>query len=568
MKDTKENRIKRVKTRSRFTALLALLFCASLIVPNIGLAYTEEYSWWAKEALILLPLGLYMMASVALRRSGVVIWVAFPLTFLCAFQIVLLYLFGNSVIATDMFTNVLTTNPGEAGELLSNIYPSVILVVVLYVPLLWLATREMIHRRYLPRKARMMIGRAGAVIAAIGALLLIPAYSVSEDKHILRNEIFPVNVCYNIGICASELRKTINFKETSKDFTYEAERTAEIPGREVYVYVIGEASRAMSWQLFGSKWDTNPELSKVKNLALFRNTLTQSNTTHKSVPMILSSTSAEEHTELYLRKGLPALFNEVGFETWFLSNQSPQGAMIDHLAFDAQHVKFLKAPRYDIQLLDEMRKAIAESTSEKMLFVLHCYGSHFSYHQRYPREFAQYLPDDDVAISEDHIAMLRNSYHNSVRYTDHFLAQTINYLASLDDVASTLIYCADHGEDLLDDDRKRFLHASPTTTAYQLYVPMLSWFSDKYIAHYPERKAAAERHTFSPATSHMMFHTMADMASIRSPYIKPEVSLVNEAFDTLAPRYYLNDHNEAVPFQKTGLKEQDDEVFKQLNIKP
>ena len=70
-----------------------------------------------------MPLGFYMMWSVALRRSGVMIWLAFPFIFLCAFQIVLLYLFGNSIIATDMFTNLLTTNPGEAGELLGNIYP-------------------------------------------------------------------------------------------------------------------------------------------------------------------------------------------------------------------------------------------------------------------------------------------------------------------------------------------------------------------------------------------------------------------------------------------------------------
>ncbi len=566
--DTREKRIKRVKTRSRFTALLALLFCATLIVPNIGLAFTEGYSWWSNEVLILLPLGIYMMTSVALRRSGIVIWLAFPLTFLCAFQIVLLYLFGNSVIATDMFTNVLTTNPGEAGELLSNIYPSVILVIVLYLPILWLATRELRHRRYISHKARKFIALSGAVIASAGALLLWPAYHVSEDKHVLRNEIFPVNVCYNIGVCASELRKTINFKETSADFTYEAERTREIEGREIYVYIIGEASRAMSWELFGSNRKTNPELSQVKDLAVFRNVLTQSNTTHKSVPMILSSTSAQEHPELYLRKGLPALFNEVGFETWFISNQSPQGAMIDHLAFDANHVKFLSAPRFDMQLLDEMQKAVRESNSKKILFVLHCYGSHFSYHQRYPREFAKYLPDDDVAISEKHIATLRNSYHNSILYTDHFLGQTIKYLSSLDDTASALLYCADHGEDLLDDDRKRFLHASPTTTAYQLYVPMIGWFSEKYTANYPDRCRLAQEHEMCAATSHSMFHTMADIASIKSPYIDLGVSLVSDQFVKGAPRYYLNDHNEAVPFVKTGLKKQDMEVFRKLGIRP
>ena len=119
-----------VKTRSRFTTLLTIYFLVALIIPNCILANTEPYSVWTVEALILLPLGFYMMWSVALRRSGVMIWLAFPFIFLGAFQIVLLYLFGNSVIATDMFTNILTTNPGEAGELLGNIYPAVVIVCV------------------------------------------------------------------------------------------------------------------------------------------------------------------------------------------------------------------------------------------------------------------------------------------------------------------------------------------------------------------------------------------------------------------------------------------------------
>ena len=89
---------------------------------------------------------------------------------------------------------------------------------------------------------------------------------------------------------------------------------------------------------------------------LFRDILTQSNTTHKSVPLILSSVGTDEHEELYRRRGLPALFNEAGFDTWFISNQSPQGAMIDHLAHDAKHLIYIHSPRHDMQLLDEMQK--------------------------------------------------------------------------------------------------------------------------------------------------------------------------------------------------------------------
>ena len=424
----RQNRRQTVKTRSRFTTLLTVYFFVALIIPNCVLANTEPDPVWTVEALILMPLGFYMMWSVALRRSGVMIWLAFPFIFFCAFQIVLLYLFGNSIIATDMFTNLLTTNPGEAGELLGNIYASVVLVCVIYLPLLWLAAREIGHKRYITRTARMNIGLTGAALFALGLLALWPAYHVSEDRHVLRDEIFPLNVLYNLGLSGSEFRKSFNYEKTSAGFSYEAERTAEVPGREVYVYIIGEASRAMNWQLYGYGRETNPLLSQEEGLVVFRDVLTQSNTTHKSVPLILSSVATDEHDELYRRKGLPALFNEAGFDTWFISNQSRQGAMIDHLAHDAKHLIYIRSPRHDTQLLDEMRKAIEKSTSRKLFFILHCYGSHFSYHQRYPREFAYFQPDNDVAIAKQHRPMLVNAYDNSVRYTDYVLSRIIDYL--------------------------------------------------------------------------------------------------------------------------------------------
>ena len=562
----RKNRRQTVKTRSRFTTLLTVYFFVALIIPNCVLANTEPYSVWTVEALILMPLGFYMMWSVALRRSGVMIWLAFPFIFFCAFQIVLLYLFGNSIIATDMFTNLLTTNPGEAGELLGNIYPSVVLVCVIYLPLLWLAAREIGHKRYITRTARMNIGLTGAALFALGLLALWPAYHVSEDRHVLRDEIFPLNVLYNLGLSGSEFRKSFNYEKTSAGFSYEAERTAEVPGREVYVYIIGEASRAMNWQLYGYGRETNPLLSQEEGLVVFRDVLTQSNTTHKSVPLILSSVTTDEHDELYRRKGLPALFNEAGFDTWFISNQSRQGAMIDHLAHDAKHLIYIRSPRHDTQLLDEMRKAIEKSTSRKLFFILHCYGSHFSYHQRYPREFAYFQPDNDVAIAKQHRPMLVNAYDNSVRYTDYVLSGIIDYLGSLENTSSALLYCADHGEDLIDDHRERFLHASPTTTAYQLYVASLAWFSESYRERFPEKVAAAEANATAPATTHALFHTMADMASIRGRFLTTKVSLVSPDFDRTAPRRYLNDHNEAVPYRKTGLRPEDMEVFRRYGI--
>ena len=202
-----------------------------------------------------------------------------------------------------------------------------------------------------------------------------------------------------------------------------------------------------------------------------------------------------------------------------------------------------------------------------MLFILHCYGSHFSYHQRYPDEFSKFVPDDDVSISKKNRQLLINAYDNSILYTDTVIDEIIDYLDSLDACAS-LLYCSDHGEDILDDKRERFLHASPTVTYYQLHIPSLAWFSDYYAERYPQRVSAAGNNEWTAATTHSMFHTIADMASIKSRYVDESVSLVSDNFDKTAPRYYLNDHNEAVAFDiQIGLNEDDRQRFAEHGIK-
>ena len=353
---------------SRHAALLALCYFAAVMIPNCILFFTEPYSIWSKAALLTLPAGGYLLWSVAFRRSGIAVWLSFPVIFFCALQIVLLYLFGNSVAATDMFINIVTTNPGEATELLSNIYPSVILVCVIYLPLLWTATVHVRRKVDFSPRFRRRTAVVGGVLALVGAGLLIPAYQTK--RHVLRNEIFPVNVAYNVVLCAREYVKIENYDRTSAGFRYHARRTAKADKREIYVYVIGEASRAANWELYGYDRPTNPRLKALGDeIVVFRNMLTQSNTTHKSVPMILSSVRTNEHDELFRRKGLPALFNEAGFRTWFLSNQSPQGAMIDKLARDADSLIYMGHPRYDMQLLDTMKRIVEADTENDLLFI-------------------------------------------------------------------------------------------------------------------------------------------------------------------------------------------------------
>ena len=524
---------------------LSMTLVASLMLPVVILLFTEYNPLWISVACLLIPLGGYLIFASAARRSGVMVWLALPLIFFSAFQIVISYLFRSSVVAADMFLNLLTTNSAEAGELLSNIYPAVIFVVMIYLPQLWVAVRHIRRRITLPNSVRIRMATAGVIIALLGFGALV-AGGRHRIKQVLRDELFPANVIYNLGVAISEKSKIDNFFSTSQYFTFGAKRHHTPSAKEIYVLVIGEASRAASWQLYGYHRETNPRLSKRNDITIFSDVTTQSNTTHKSVPMILSSVHTSQHRELYRRKGLPALFNEAGFTTYFLSCQSPQGAMIDHLASDAHHIIYMDAPRLDMQLVNTMRLALAKENSPKLLFILHCYGSHFSYHQRYPQEFAHFTPDDDVTIHRKNREMIRNAYDNSIRYTDYLLSEVISTLESQDDAITAMLYCADHGEDLFDGGRNRFLHASPTATCYQLHVASLAWFSPRYCEHHPEKSEAAELNSTAPATTYSVFHTMADMADIVSPYIEQRASLGYQYFDSAATRYYLNDHNRAV----------------------
>ena len=545
---------------SRQAAYLLIYLIVVLTIPSIVLACTEIRSFWSLAAGILLPPGIYALLSCITRRAGITVLCMLPIIVLCAFQIVLLYIYGNSVIAADMYINLMTTNTDEASELLNNIYPAIILVCLIYMPLLWEAVRQTGLRMHITKKMRRIFLRTGLVFTGSGLSMLALAY-IFGGRNIIQDEIFPMNAIYNFYYALATKYDVQRYPATSAAFRYNATCANADNRQQIYVYIIGEASRAANWELYGYDRPTNPHLRKRDDIYLFRNVITQSNTTHKSVPLFMSSVPIEQHSELYCRKGLSALFREAGFRTHFYSNQSAQGAMVDHLAKEADEVIYIGAPRQDMQLLRMMQRTIETDNEHNLLFILHCYGSHFSYHQRYPREFALFQPDDDVAIKPQNAEMIVNAYDNSILYTDYFLNSLLEYMNGLQ-TCSAVIYCSDHGEDLFDDERGRFLHASPSVTYYQLHVPCLLWLSKEFIANNPDKTLIARRHEYSPATTRSMFHTIADIAQIESPYINRELSFVSESYNDNTPRYYLDDHNRAVEVdRRIGICDIDRELF-------
>ena len=545
----------------------------ALLLPNIALCYTECLTPWACGVNVLLPLSLYMLFFSAAKRPGKMVWWAFIFVFFAAFQLVLLYLFGTGVIAVDMFLNLVTTNPGEAMELLDNLAPAVVGVFVVYLPLLILGGVNIRRDCRLSVSFQQRVRHWAMQIGAIGLFCLLASYLVVDDYR-MRNQLYPVNICYNLYLAFERNAASENYKEASRNFKFDARSEHSATAPEVYVMVVGETARAHNFSLYGYPRNTNPLLSKTPGIKAFPNVTTQSNTTHKSVPMLLSAASAEDFERLFHEKGILAAFKEAGFHTVFISNQLPNHSFIDFLGEQADEHYFLKKEdasqgnHYDedlLQKLDEiLPKADASSSAHyhyryrKLFVVLHSYGSHFNYQERYPRSFAYFKPDSRSEAKPENRRDLLNAYDNTIRYTDYILHGIIERLQKWEGVqtktdgvydqpTSAMLYTSDHGENIFDDDRHLFLHAAPKASDYELHVPFIIWTSEGFSKQYPDiLKALGENRSKQVQSSLSAFHTMLGIGGIQTHYRQDEYSVASDKYHPVK-LLYLDDHDEAIP---------------------
>ena len=565
------NRLSYIYNKVSSGQFLYVYAVVALLLPNIALCYTECLAPWACGVNVLLPLSLYMLFFSVAKRPGKMIWWAFIFVFFAAFQLVLLYLFGTGVIAVDMFLNLVTTNPGEAMELLDNLAPAVVGVFVVYLPLLILGGVNIRRDSRLSVSFQQRVRHWAMQIGAIGLFCLLASYLVVDDYR-MRNQLYPVNICYNLYLAFERNAASENYREASRDFKFDARSEHSATAPEVYVMVVGETARTHNFSLYGYPRNTNPLLSKTPGIKAFPNVTTQSNTTHKSVPMLLSAASAEDFERLFHEKGILAAFKEAGFHTVFISNQLPNHSFIDFLGEQADEYYFLKKEdasqgnHYDedlLQKLDEILPLADASSSahyryRKLFVVLHSYGSHFNYQERYPRSFAYFKPDSRSEAKSENRRDLLNAYDNTIRYTDYILHGIIERLQKWEGVqaktdgvycqpTSAMLYTSDHGENIFDDERSLFLHAAPKASDYELHVPFIIWTSDGFSKQYPDiLKALGENRPKQVQSSLSAFHTMLGIGGIQTRYRLDEYSVASGKYHP-TKLLYLDDHDEAIP---------------------
>ncbi len=285
--------------------------------------------------------------------------------------------------------------------------------------------------------------------------------------------------------------------------------------KAVVVLVIGESARKANFQLYGYQRDTNPLLSKQKELKVYEANSCATYTT-AGTKAILEPKDCDDLYEL-----LPNYAFRTGVDvSWRTSNWGEPPIHIDEYLTDPELGKLYgMSNAYDDILFKGLRERIESSTKNKVLIILHTSISHGpQYASKYPKEFEVYKPvARNVEEGEKNVGMLVNAYDNTIRYTDYLLNGLIDTLRSMTEWKTAMIFVSDHGESL--GENKMFMHGLPMKLApkEQYEIPLLVWTSENFRTYKSELPPVLEQH--------YIFHSVLNLLSIQSPAYNKDLDI-------------------------------------------
>jgi lipid A ethanolaminephosphotransferase len=281
------------------------------------------------------------------------------------------------------------------------------------------------------------------------------------------------------------------------------------------VFILGESVRADHLQLNGYPRNTNPFLSKRKNLISFPNTYTPNTCTALSVPQILTDASLFDDYSAP-KYSLIEILNHANIETNWIGNQTPENSyeiFIQQSKFntiiDPLHSELSFQKDFDQQLLPVFKKVF--NPTKNQFTTLHMMGSHWWYETRYPESFRKYKP----VIESKHIPSnskqeMINSYDNTILYLDYFINETIKQIEK-ENTNTLLIYLSDHGESL--GENGFWLHAQ---SGKELMNPaLLIWYSDKFKEKHPTEIFQLQANSTKKIALDFFFQSILDLYKIK-----------------------------------------------------
>lgn len=532
----RESCVNRIFNSTHRQALIALLsVIALLMLPNlVWWWYGHGWAIWIEALLVPALLLLVFFALL-----GDIPWLAClllaPFALLAPMEAYYIAQYHHPTSA-EIIATLVATNPREVREYLGPalipITASLLVALALTLLTAWWSLRSHLHWKGYGRAWVLLIGIATPLAAAGVAFATTHGGLPQRTNGVLKlgatlggsiESSYPFGVPERIASYRQEWDLMRANTTRLAQFRFHARRTSQIKQRQVYVLVIGESSRRADWQLFGYQRPTNPELSRVTNLVPITHLLTSWPESLNAIPLVVTRKPITDRNTSFKEASILRAMQEAGYETYWISNQQAIGkydSPVSTFAYEAQHVRWLNhaswtAPgSYDEDLLQPLRDALHDS-NHNLFIVLHMMGSHLKYDYRYPASFKHFRPtysDHDDSVPQG--IRMRNSYDNTILYTDHVLAGIIDILKH-SGASTALWYESDHGEMLPSPTCSFSGHGLGTYFEYQ--IPALFWYSDTYASLFPERVANLIANAHVPALSADTFESLIDMAGVDFP---------------------------------------------------
>jgi len=439
------------------------LLLSWLLLPNLAQWLTTRTSFPRLLASVLVSLCFFSLPAVVVRTRRALFLANAPWAFFSGFLAAFIILY-DAPISSGMMQSLLQTNWRETSEQLSRyVLPALISFAAFFVYFFMarqLSTAPLKHRNTL--MACGLWGVVGLIYLPYAGFEAYERFDITLDTYFYR-QAYPVNLLETsyAAIHEHQIREHRNIHLPAIPPLLGGER-------KIFVLIIGESTRAHSFEEIGQKLGF---FGRYPDLVYFRDTLAQSNFTDASIPMLLTGARTLQDIQ-----HIPRLIdwqNAAGCVTAVISNNTSydfsRGATIRDIAGDSG---ITHHTRYDHDMLATVDGVLATTAPRHLCLILHMAGSHFDYSARYRNEFEHY----PVAGNEQQ--RLRAAYLNSVVMVQDFIARLIDRL-SISEGQTVLVYTSDHGENLMEIEGLKE-HVTNRPTEYELQVPMLFWANRNY----------------------------------------------------------------------------------------
>ena len=448
-----------------------------------------------------------------------------------------LYLNFNFLLSQDAIDIMAQTTSAEAKSFLSTYVsiPFLLGIILLVVCIIWFS-----------KKVASKLSQLKSVSFGFMALSLIGAiiYIVTITNYVLyhNGESVPqlhsfTRTAYSSTVLFNRHTQIVTLRKINSNI--KASKSSNCVS--TIIVVIGESFSPYHSSLYGYSKETNPLLSKRKadgSLTVFNDVATFSDHTE----MVMCSVfPLNKKTEAYFTDPLfPACFKAAGYSTMMLDNQYFVGHGITFLTdpelsslmFDYRNKK---GYQYDGDMLQEI-----QYKDSAQLIVLHLQGNHYTYSDRYPKQFALFTSKDYSNLSDEQKSIVAH-YDNAVLYNDYVIDQIIK---ANEDRDCLVVYFSDHGEEVYEIDDylghgNAAFRADPT---YQVKVPLFIWTSKEFCSKHGDKAKRIKEAADKPIITSYLSHFLIDVADIITEQFNPELSFINDGFK-VRERIILNSVN-------------------------